>query len=391
MPPDGFDFSRILSPLDPEVFFQEYWEQRPLVLSREAPDSFASLFSLEALEALLWSSRPGWGDVQLANHRRGEGWVDYTRQPPSLDRLARAHVQGDTLILNDVQLRSQSVARLCRSFEAVLNSMVNVNMYLTPKGAQGLAPHFDTQEVFVLQVRGSKHWRLYPPLVELPVEEMAGELPEGYAREPMMTVHLRAGDVLYMPRGVVHEALTGSEESLHLTVGVNVLTWKTLLEDVLRLVTESDVAFRRSLPVGFARRDDALPELRAGLETLLARLASTPWGEEAVERLALRYLAQVQPLPDADLRQAGEAQELGLDTRVRKRAGMFCRIRTFGESVRIDFPGGGIGGPKPIEPALRFAAGTEEFQVRDLPGGLSDRAKLLLARRLLAEGLLRRE
>jgi ribosomal protein L16 Arg81 hydroxylase len=316
--------------------------------------------------------------------------VDYTRQPPGLDRLARAHAQGDTLILNDVQLRSQAVARLCRSFEAVLNAMVNVNMYLTPKGAQGLAPHFDTQEVFVLQVRGSKHWRLYPPCVELPTEELAGELPEGYAPEPMMTVHLRAGDVLYMPRGVVHEALTGSEESLHLTVGVNVLTWKTLLEDVLRIVSESDVAFRRALPPGFARGEDVLPALRAGLGALLAKLAATARGEEAVDRLALRYLSQVQPLPDGDLRQLGEAQEPGLDTRVRKRAGMFCRVRAEGASVRIEFPGGSIGGPKPIEASLRFVASTEEFSVRELPGGLRDRAKLLLTRRLISEGLLRR-
>lgn len=386
-----FDFSRVLSPIDPELFFQEYWQQRPLVLSRGEPGYFASLFSLEALEELLWSTRPGWGDVQLANHRRGEGWVDYTRQPPSLNRLARAHAQGDTLILNDVQLRSQPVARLCRSFEAALNFMVNVNMYLTPQGAQGLAPHFDTQEVFVLQVRGSKHWRLYPPCVELPVEELAGDLPQGYAPEPLMTVHLRAGDVLYMPRGVVHEALTGTEESLHLTVGVNVLTWKTLLEDVLQLAAQNDVAFRRALPVGFARRDDALPALRSGLEALLAKLSTTPRAEEAVERLAQRYLGQVQPLPDGDLRRLGEARELGLDTRVRKRAGMFCRIHTQGEAVRIEFPGGSISGPKPIEPALRYVAGTEEFEVRELPGGLSERAKLILARRLIAEGLLRQQ
>jgi ribosomal protein L16 Arg81 hydroxylase len=385
----SFDFSRILSPIDPELFFQEYWQQRPLVLSRDEPGYFASLFSLEALEELLWSTRPGWGDVQLANHRRGEGWVDYTRQPPSLDRLARAHAQGDTLILNDVQFRSQPVARLCRSFEAALNFMVNVNMYLTPQGAQGLAPHFDTQEVFVLQVRGSKHWRLYPPCVELPVEELAGELPEGYAPEPMMTVHLRAGDVLYMPRGVVHEALTGTEESLHLTVGVNVLTWKTLLEDVLQLAAESDVAFRRALPVGFARRDDALSALRSGLEALLAKLSSTPRAEEAVERLAQRYLGQVQPLPDGDLRQLGEAREIRLDTRVRRRAGMFCRIRAQGESVRIEFPGGSVAGPKPIAPALHYVADTEEFDVRDLPGGLSERAKIILTRRLITDGLLR--
>ncbi len=384
------DFARLLSPLAPEAFFQEYWEQRPLVLSRNDPGYFARLFSLEELEALLWCTRPSWGDVQLANHRRSEGWVDYTAQPPSLERLARAYSQGDTLILNDVQLRSHPVARLCRDFEAVFNFLVNVNMYLTPRGAQGLSPHFDTQEVFILQVRGSKHWRLYPPSVDLPLDEMAQELPEGYAQAPLMTVHLRPGDVLYMPRGVVHEALTASEESLHLTVGVSVLSWRALLEDVLQRASEEDVALRRALPVGFVRRDDVLPRLRTELEALLARLASSAPTEAAVDRLAQRYLSRVPPLADGDLQQAAAgAPALGPDTRVRKRAGMFCRVRAQGDMARIEFPGGSVSGPRPLEPALRFVADTEEFAPDELPGGLSERARLLLTRKLVAEGLLR--
>ena len=50
---------------------------------------------------------------------------------------------------------------------------------------------------------------------------------------------------------------------------------------------------------------------------------------------------------------------------------MFCRIHTEAEAVRIEFPGGSISGPKPIEPALRYVASTEEFEVRELPGELS--------------------
>jgi hypothetical protein len=204
----------------------------------------------------------------------------------------------------------------------------------------------------------------------------------------MMTVHLRAGDVLYMPRGVVHEALTASEESLHLTVGVSVLSWKTLLEDVLRLASEQDAGFRRALPVGFITSDERMPLLRTGLQELLAKLSSVPV-EEAVDRLARRYLEQVPPLPEGDLRQAADAQELSPGTRLRKRAGVLCRVRAGGETVRIEFPGGSVQGPAPLEPALRFVAGTEEFAIRELPGGLSERAKLVLSRRLIAEGMLR--
>ena len=35
--------------------------------------------------------------------------------------------------------------------------------YLTPAGTQGFAPHYDDIEVFVIQLEGKKHWRLYKP------------------------------------------------------------------------------------------------------------------------------------------------------------------------------------------------------------------------------------
>jgi ribosomal protein L16 Arg81 hydroxylase len=384
----AFDFPRVLQPLTPEVFFQEYWEQRPLLLSRDKPGYFSSLFSLPELEDVLWSTRPGWGGVQLANHQRGEGWIDYTTQPPSLERLARAYAQGDTLVLNDMQLRSRSIAALCRSFETAFTFVVNVNLYLTPRGAQGLSPHFDTQDAFILQIEGSKHWRLYPACVELPLDEMAGPLPEGACREPLMTAHLRAGDVLYMPRGVVHEALTSEEPSMHLTVGLGVLSWKTLLDEAVQLASEQGVDFRRALPPGCLTREEALPHLRAGLEALLAKLPSQVHAEQAVERLTQRYLRQVQPLPDEDLQQVAQAREPGVDTRVRKREGLLCRVRQMGNSIRLEFPGGSVEGPKPIEPALRFVSEAREFTINELPGGLSERSKLVLARRLIAEGVL---
>jgi len=39
--------------------------------------------------------------------------------------------------------------------------MVGANVYLTPAGTQGFAPHFDDVEVFMLQLEGKKRWRLY--------------------------------------------------------------------------------------------------------------------------------------------------------------------------------------------------------------------------------------
>ena len=82
---------------------------------------------------------------------------------------------------------------------------------------------------FVIQLHGSKLWHLWPSL------ESHSVLPNAQLkRKPSHAelsalpspdvLELRAGDVLYLPRGVVHEATTVGlphpTESLHLTVGL---------------------------------------------------------------------------------------------------------------------------------------------------------------------------
>lgn len=40
---------------------------------------------------------------------------------------------------------------------------VGANVYLTPPGSQGFAPHYDDIEAFIMQLEGSKEWRIYAP------------------------------------------------------------------------------------------------------------------------------------------------------------------------------------------------------------------------------------
>ncbi|MDB5308472.1 MAG: Cupin 4 family protein [Gemmataceae bacterium] len=70
-----------------------------------------------------------------------------------------------------MERRWHPVALLCRNLEIVFHCPVHANMYLTPEGAQGFDAHFDTHEVLVLQLEGTKTWRVYgsartAPLVE---------------------------------------------------------------------------------------------------------------------------------------------------------------------------------------------------------------------------------
>lgn len=99
--------------------------------------------------------------------------------------------------------------------------MVGANVYLTPPNSQGFAPHYDDIEAFVLQVEGQKEWLLYPPRSESEVlpRESSPNFQENEIGEPAFRHTLKPGDMLYFPRGWIHQARTvDGQHSLHITL-----------------------------------------------------------------------------------------------------------------------------------------------------------------------------
>src|SRR5262249_46646857 len=121
----------------------------------------------------------------------------------ALELLYDCYRKGSTIVFTFLDERWEPLGALCRALGADLDARIQVNVYLTPPGARGLTPHFDTHDVFVQQVHGVKHWRLYESGYPLPI------LGQSYAAHrggpdpgpPAEEFDLRPGDVLYLPRG----------------------------------------------------------------------------------------------------------------------------------------------------------------------------------------------
>lgn len=125
------------------------------------------------------------------------------------------------MILNRADRASADILAFCQEVGASLGTHVFAVAYLTPPSSKAVPVHNDDQDVFVSQLWGSKRWQVYEPHVKGPIytEEMEGK--DGPAAQPLnryLEVDLRAGDWLYCPRGHLHEALSGPDVSLHLTV-----------------------------------------------------------------------------------------------------------------------------------------------------------------------------
>jgi hypothetical protein len=390
-----FDFARLISPIDPASFFRDSWEKKPLVVSRNQPDYYSRLFSIRDVDSMIHFTRPRFSGIRVQSTPtealRGNFPHDehlFFEGENNIAALSNQYAQGKTIFVHKLEQRWKSVATLCRNLEATLHHPVNASMFLTPRNSQGLSAHFDSVEVFVLQLEGSKHWRLYKPTVELPLQDAFEPIPREQIGAPIKEVHVKAGDLIYMPRGFIHEAFASDESSLHITVAVSVFRWADLVQAALACLSAKDVRFRRSVPIGALGGGDIAGDLRTQFEELLQQLVRGARVEDAMAALGDQFIGDMAVLPGAHFLPPEEIDRIELETVLERSKGMVCRVVEDAASVSIQFPGSRMRAPTHLRPALEFISKASRFPVGALPGGLSDNSKLILAKRLIRDGLL---
>src|SRR4029079_992330 len=77
---------------------------------------------------------------------------------PGLDKVYAQYRDGSTIVLQFIHERWKPLTKLCSALSYELSAGFQVNAYLTPQNARGLNVHYDTHDVFVLQLEGMKHW-----------------------------------------------------------------------------------------------------------------------------------------------------------------------------------------------------------------------------------------
>ena len=292
--PDGGTASgalaRCVSPVEAERFFGEFWERKPLLVPRAEEGRFLDLLSIAEVERRVSAGglrHPAFRVVKedtkivLGDYAEDIPWTPTSFSGSAqVERVAGQFEGGATIVLQALQLQHPPLADFCRDVERELGYPVQANAYYTPAGAQGFKVHHDTHDVLCLQVEGEKRWLVYAPVLELPLKSQKYSAELGEPGEPVLDVTMRAGDTLYLPRGWLHQAMTSDAASLHLTVGINVATWRDAVRAAVDEAAGEDVAFRRGV-----REDGAAPD---GLfEALAARLSP-----EAVARRQRRSFVE---------------------------------------------------------------------------------------------------
>lgn len=401
----------LIAPLDAATFAAAHRESSPALVARSSPDFYRALFSTDDLDFVVsLGCQLGNSSVELLGSRDETG---APRFPENVSTVFAAYRAGASVRVIGAQRYWKPLWTLCRELQQELSFPVRANLYLTPPGAQGAELHYDTHDVFVLQIAGHKRWRVFAPVEPLALEQppaIQSERPQdvefrrgttakqrvglerGACGEPLLEATLEAGDLLYVPRAFVHEAETETEPALHVSVGVHALTWTDAFAVALGRRANADERLRASLPSGFAHSgsDEADAAAREELlRALLADFASGASAADALAEIAANSVWDRQALCDGALFDSRSDVELGADTPVERRPGLNFVLAREAGGVVLRAGHAAFNAPAPLASAFEFVARTPRFRVAELPGGISDAGKIALARRLVREGFLR--
>lgn len=380
----------LINPTTAGAFFNEYWEKKPLVIRRGQKDYFSSVLSLDDVDRAITTMNRTYPDITLKNAEKEVRPADYTTRNGRLDVAAvyQLFSEGSTIVLAFLDSVLPPLTALCRGLEKEFNFPLQANAYLTPAQAQGAKYHYDTHDVFVLQVLGSKQWTMYGTPLELPLDSQDFDSRAHERGAPTMEFELEPGDLAYIPRGLVHDARSSKDLSLHITVGILCYRWADLLLEFVADASLKDPAFRRSLPPGFAREGSDRSHMREILTNLLKRLATSSDLSAPVAHFADRWISACPPLLQGQIGQVALLDQLTLESTVGVRTNIVFRSEKDSSSISIYTFGRNITFPSHAENALRFALNQPRFSIRDLPGNLDESGKLVLVRRLVREGLM---
>lgn len=256
-------FEWLIYPLQKDKFFNNNWEKLPLHIKRNKPKYYKSIMSTPMLDQIMRDNHILFTkNIDITSFTND---VRETHNPPgrALPSVVWDYYgNGCSVRMLNPQTYIPKLHTLNATLQEFFGCFVGSNSYLTPPNSQGFAPHYDDIEAFILQVEGQKRWRLYKPRNDN--ETLARFSSTNFSQkeigEPILDTVVKAGDLLYFPRGTIHQGDTigFDQHSLHVTLSVYQKNcWGDFLEKLtstaLKNVIQNDVRFRKGLPLNYLR------------------------------------------------------------------------------------------------------------------------------------------
>lgn len=208
------DLPALVHPLGEAEFLAILRERRLSLVRGDGSHRYEGLLDWQALNHLIEKSIYPAARLRVARESIPipasfyirDGRIDATA-------LSRMMDQGVSLIFNDLDDYLPALRVLCRNIASRTAEQVSAGAIVTSGPGGAIERHYDSEDLVILQIAGTKRWYVYGPPVINPAKGMPS------VRDPLgplvLDEVLRPGDFLFLPAGYWHHCENGPGRSLH--------------------------------------------------------------------------------------------------------------------------------------------------------------------------------
>ena len=280
MPDPSTTDRRLLGGLAPGEFLARHWQRKPLLI-RAAFPRVPVLPDREALFAL--AARD---DVESRLITAFAGRWTMTRGP--IGRVPKQK-RDWTLLVQGANLYDARADALMRRFDFVSAIRLDDLMISYAADGGGVGPHFDSYDVFLLQVEGARRWRWSAQRDLTLVDGAPLKLLKHFAASDEAV--LEPGDMLYLPPHCAHEG-TAVGPCTTASIGFRAPSWNELTQEFLFAMAEREWPDGRYADKGRKASDAPAVIDRGFVDAVSDRLARIRWTRDDVQQFVGRHFSE---------------------------------------------------------------------------------------------------
>ncbi|CAG9172796.1 cupin domain-containing protein [Cupriavidus respiraculi] len=281
---------QLLGGMTPAEFMRDIWHQKPLLI-RQAIPGIVPPVTREALFELADRDEV---ESRLITYFRNRWKLE--QGPFAPDNLPTRKTRQWTLLVQGVNLHNSAAAELMGQFRFVPDARLDDVMISYATDGGGVGPHFDSYDVFLLQVSGRRRWRISAQadleiLPNLPLKILADfKAEDEWVLEP--------GDMLYLPPQYAHDGVADGE-CMTCSIGFRAPAYRELAGHFLAWLSET-VEDNEALSGRYADPGEpatARPaQLPAGMARAVSeRLQALRWSNAMVSEFIGTHLSEPKP------------------------------------------------------------------------------------------------
>jgi hypothetical protein len=386
----GDDLKDWLAPIDLKFFNENILGKIPYVFNLNDPARFEKFMTLERFTQIFNENRILENNASYIDKNLGK------ISKPSYSLAHHIFDNSGSVVVNQLPNCDHILGKLNDQIEMWSNHHVNINAYLTPAGGRSFDWHWDTHDVFMLQIHGSKDWEVYEPVIHLPLPQHQAKDFHYFQKKHSRLIKkltLKKGQMLYLPRGYGHQGKSTSEApSLHLTIGIFPLMWHELVAKIVSkalIDCELDVDFRGEINIDTNRL------LKSDNKKILQNLLKKFYKKINIKHLNnMIDVSQLQDLGRNPLlnnekywKCLSSNKKIRNDTYI-KQSGIKFVVRNQPQISELIYGDVKLCFPKAYFNALRFLKNHQILQVSKIPlKGLPVNGRIKLAKLLCSKGL----